>query len=128
MKQIFRDVRNNFLLTAIVSVLIGLVLVLFPVRTTFMICNIAGILLIVCGIINIIRYVTSKGEAFFIRYDLVVGRGSDSLPRRAVCHHPEPSDHLLHSDDRRHCPADQRNYQSEKGVSSETGRTPKMVG
>ena len=65
MKQIFRDVRNNFLLTAIVSVLIGLVLVLFPVRTTFMICNIAGILLIVCGIINIIRYVTSKGEAFF---------------------------------------------------------------
>ncbi|HJC15302.1 MAG TPA: DUF308 domain-containing protein [Candidatus Fusicatenibacter intestinigallinarum] len=73
MKQIFRDVRNNFLLTAIVSVLIGLVLVLFPVRTTFMICNIAGILLIVCGIINIIRYVTSKGEAFFIRYDLVVG-------------------------------------------------------
>ena len=73
MKQIFRDVRNNFLLTAIVSVLIGLVLVLFPVRTTFMICNIAGILLIVCGIINIIRYVISKGEAFFIRYDLVVG-------------------------------------------------------
>lgn len=73
MKQIFRDIRNNFLLTAAVSILIGLVLVLFPVKTTFLICNVAGILLILCGIVDIIRYVTSKGETFFFRYDLVIG-------------------------------------------------------
>lgn len=73
MKQIFRDMRNNFLLTAIVSILVGLVLVLFPVRTTYLICNIAGILLILCGIVDIIRYVTSKGEDFLFRYDLAAG-------------------------------------------------------
>lgn len=73
MKQIFRDVRNNFLLTAIVSILIGIVLVLFPVKLTFMICRLAGILLLLCGIVNIVRYVTSKGETFFFRYDLVTG-------------------------------------------------------
>ena len=73
MKQIFRDVRNNFLLTAIVSILIGLVLVLFPVKTTFLICNVAGVLLILCGIVNIFRYVTAKGEPFLFRYDLVIG-------------------------------------------------------
>lgn len=73
MKQIFRDIRNNFLLTAIVSILLGLVLVLFPVKTSFFICNLAGILLILCGIVDILRYVTSKNEPFLMRYDLVVG-------------------------------------------------------
>ena len=73
MKQIFRDIRNNFLLTAIVSILLGLVLVLFPVKTSFFICNLAGILLILCGIVDILRYVTSKNEPFLVRYDLVVG-------------------------------------------------------
>lgn len=73
MKQIFRDVRNNFLQTAIVSILIGVILVLFPVKTTFLICNVAGALLILCGAINIFRYVTSKNEPALFRYDLVIG-------------------------------------------------------
>ncbi len=73
MKQIFRDVRNNFLLTAAVSIILGLVLVVFPVKTTIFVCNLAGVLLIICGVIDVFRYLAAKNDPFPSRFDLIAG-------------------------------------------------------
>ena len=62
MKQFFQDVKNSFLLSAAVSIILGIVLIVYPVKTSLLICYIAGALLLFGGV----------GEPFFFRYDLFV--------------------------------------------------------
>ena len=61
MKQFFQDVKNSFLLSAAVSIILGIVLIVYPVKTSLLICYIAGALLLFGGVV-----------AFFFRYDLFV--------------------------------------------------------
>ena len=42
MKQFFQDVKNSFLLSAAVSIILGIVLIVYPVKTSLLICYIAG--------------------------------------------------------------------------------------
>lgn len=72
MKQFFQDVKNSFLLSAAVSIILGIVLIVYPVKTSLLICYIAGALLLFGGVVALIRYITSRGEPFFFRYDLFV--------------------------------------------------------
>ena len=46
MKQFFQDVKNSFLLSAAVSIILGIVLIVYPVKTSLLICYIAGALLL----------------------------------------------------------------------------------
>ncbi|MDD7740092.1 MAG: DUF308 domain-containing protein [Fusicatenibacter sp.] len=73
MRQFLKDLKNSFLLSAVVSIILGIVLIVYPVKTSLIICYIAGILLIFCGIIALIRYFSSKDVPFFYRYDLFIG-------------------------------------------------------
>lgn len=73
MKQFFRDIRNSFFLSAAVSIFLGIVLLVYPVKTTLMICYVTGALLLICGIIDLIRYFTAKPQPFMRQYDLFVG-------------------------------------------------------
>lgn len=72
MKQFFQDVKNSFLLSAAVSIILGIVLIVYPVKTSLLICYIAGALLLFGGVVALIRYIASRGEPFFFRYDLFV--------------------------------------------------------
>ena len=72
MKQFFQDVKNSFLLSAAVSIILGIVLIVYPVKTSLLICYIAGTLLLFGGVVALIRYIASRGEPFFFRYDLFV--------------------------------------------------------
>ena len=47
MKQFFQDVKNSFLLSAAVSIILGIVLIVYPVKTSLLICYIAGALLLI---------------------------------------------------------------------------------
>ena len=69
MKQFFQDVKNSFLLSAAVSIILGIVLIVYPVKTSLLICYIAGALLLFGGVVALIA---SRGEPFFFRYDLFV--------------------------------------------------------
>ena len=71
MKQFFQDVKNSFLLSAAVSIILGIVLIVYPVKTSLLICYIAGALLLFGGVVALIRYIASR-EPFFFRYDLFV--------------------------------------------------------
>ncbi|MGN0314163.1 MAG: HdeD family acid-resistance protein [Fusicatenibacter sp.] len=73
MRQFFKDLKNSFLLSAVVSIILGIVLIVYPVKTSLMICYIAGILLIFCGVVALIRYFSAKDQPFFYRYDLFIG-------------------------------------------------------
>lgn len=68
MKQFFQDVKNSFLLSAAVSIILGIVLIVYPVKTSLLICYIAGALLLFGGVVALIRYIASRGEPFFFRY------------------------------------------------------------
>ena len=70
MKQFFQDVKNSFLLSAAVSIILGIVLIVYPVKTSLLICYIAGALLLFGGVVALIRYIASRGEPFFFRYVL----------------------------------------------------------
>ena len=72
MKQFFQDVKNSFLLSAAVSIILGIVLIVYPVKTSLLICYIAGALLLFGGVVALIRYIASRGEPFFFLYDLFV--------------------------------------------------------
>lgn len=72
MKQFFQDIKNSFLLSAVISIILGIVLIVYPVKTSLLICYIAGIFLIFAGVVALFRYLTSRGEPFFFRYDLFV--------------------------------------------------------
>ena len=67
MKQFFQDVKNSFLLSAAVSIILGIVLIVYPVKTSLLICYIAGALLLFGGVVALIRYIASRGEPFFFR-------------------------------------------------------------
>ena len=64
MKQFFQDVKNSFLLSAAVSIILGIVLIVYPVKTSLLICYIAGALLLFGGVVALIRYIASRGEPF----------------------------------------------------------------
>ena len=68
MKQFFQDVKNSFLLSAAVSIILGIVLIVYPVKTSLLICYIAGALLLFGGVVALIRYIASRGEPFFFRF------------------------------------------------------------
>ena len=55
MKQFFQDVKNSFLLSAAVSIILGIVLIVYPVKTSLLICYIAGALLLFGGVVALIR-------------------------------------------------------------------------
>ena len=68
MKQFFQDVKNSFLLSAAVSIILGIVLIVYPVKTSLLICYIAGALLLFGGVVALIRYIARflPGFVFFL--------------------------------------------------------------
>lgn len=79
MKQFFQDVKNSFLLSAAVSIILGIVLIVYPVKTSLLICYIAGALLLFGGVVALIRYIASRGEPFLFPLRSVRRPGSDSV-------------------------------------------------
>ena len=64
MKQFFQDVKNSFLLSAAVSIILGIVLIVYPVKTSLLICYIAGALLLFGGVVALILHCKPRRTVF----------------------------------------------------------------
>lgn len=64
MKQFFQDVKNSFLLSAAVSIILGIVLIVYPVKTSLLICYIAGALLLFGGVVALSATLQAAANRF----------------------------------------------------------------
>ena len=71
MKDYFRRVRLDIYLSAILTVIIGVVLILWPLEVTGVICRIFGIILAVMGAVYLFGYFANGNGVFSITGGLV---------------------------------------------------------
>lgn len=72
-KQWIRDMKKQFTLTAIFSILLGLVLVIWPDATKMAVSYLIGAALVVLGVIQVVRYFVYEVRLDLFRYDFVSG-------------------------------------------------------
>lgn len=72
-KQIINGFKKDTIYLSIALILLGLVLVIFPEKSTLIICYSVGILLLVGGVFKIVGYFRAKGTEIFGSLGLVGG-------------------------------------------------------
>lgn len=72
-KQWIKDLRKQFTLTAIFSILLGLVLAIWPDATKLAVSYLIGAALLVFGVIQVVRYFVYEVRLDLFRYDFVSG-------------------------------------------------------
>ena len=72
-KQIINGFKKDTIYLAVALILLGLVLVVFPEKSTLIICYSVGILLLVGGVFKIVSYFRAKGTEIFGSLGLVGG-------------------------------------------------------
>lgn len=68
-----RSIKNSILVFAVVSIVIGLVLVIWPMQSKIAICYALGAISLLYGIARIVMYFANKTFAGFERYGIIVG-------------------------------------------------------
>lgn len=72
-KQWIKDVKKQLTLTAIFSILLGLVLVIWPDAAKMAVSYLIGAALVIIGVIQIVRYFVYEVRLDLFRYDFVSG-------------------------------------------------------
>lgn len=72
-KQIINGFKKDTIYLSIALILLGLILVIFPEKSTLIICYSVGILLLVGGVFKIVGYFRAKGTEIFGSLGLVGG-------------------------------------------------------
>ena len=72
-KHWIKDMKKQFTLTAIFSILLGLVLVIWPDATKMAVSYLIGAALVVLGVIQVVRYFVYEVRLDLFRYDFVSG-------------------------------------------------------
>ena len=67
MKELFKKVRLNIILTSIITLIIGIMLVVKPTESTLIIVYIIGAFLVIMGIIEIIMYMVNIDFERYVR-------------------------------------------------------------
>ncbi|MCI5995295.1 MAG: DUF308 domain-containing protein [Blautia sp.] len=73
MKRFLETMRRSWVLSAILTVLLGGVLIAYPADTSRVFCYCVGAAILAHGIFDIVRYCTGRNGEFFFRYDLIAG-------------------------------------------------------
>lgn len=73
MFQKLKNIKANYTLSAIVCVIIGLVLVIWPGTSTQVVCKVLGGVLLVYGALQIILYLCAREKTFYHQGMLVLG-------------------------------------------------------
>lgn len=73
MMNFWKSVKKSFVLSSVVSILLGIVLLLYPGITSKLICYFVGAMILIHGVTDVVRYYKSKEAEFFFRYDLIIG-------------------------------------------------------
>lgn len=69
----FKNLKANYTVSAIICVIIGLVLIIWPGTSTQVVCMVLGGVLLIYGIIQIILYLFARERTLYLQGMLVLG-------------------------------------------------------
>lgn len=73
MKKMMKRLRLNFVLTSLLCIAFGVILIIYPETTSDIFCRVVGAVMVVCGILRIIGFLTGDSATFGARLMLVEG-------------------------------------------------------
>lgn len=73
MNSFFKKIKTNSLVNAVIYAVLGLVLILWPVTSASMLCLALGAVLLICGIIDVILFLTHRDGSLYSGGMLVLG-------------------------------------------------------
>lgn len=73
MFRYFKNLKANDTFSAVVCMVIGLILLIWPGTSTQIICKVLGGILLVYGVIQIILYLLAKEKTFYLQGILILG-------------------------------------------------------
>ncbi len=73
MKSIIQDMRQNNLINAVIMVVLGLVLVIWPHILGVMLCYLIGGALILMGVIQLIGFLRGERLGFYNKFNMIMG-------------------------------------------------------
>lgn len=73
MSTFFKKIKTNSLVNAVIYAVLGLVLILWPVTSASMLCLALGAVLLICGIIDVILFLTHRDGSLYSGGMLVLG-------------------------------------------------------
>lgn len=73
MRNLVESIKRSWVLSVLLTIVLGVVLLVYPDTTSKVLCYLVGGVLLVHGILNLIRFFAREEGSFFLRYELVVG-------------------------------------------------------
>lgn len=73
MKSIIQDMKQNYFVNAVIMVILGLVLVIWPDILGVMLCYLLGGALIVMGVIQLISFLRGERLGFYSKFSMLMG-------------------------------------------------------
>lgn len=73
MSDLLKKIKTNSLATAILYAVLGVVLLVWPGVTAKLFCTVLGLVLVVCGIVDIITFLTHRDGTLYAGSRLVLG-------------------------------------------------------
>lgn len=73
MKSIIQDMKQNYFVNAVIMVVIGLVLIIWPQILGVVLCYLLGGALIVMGIIQLVGFLRGERIGFYNKFSLLMG-------------------------------------------------------
>ncbi len=72
-QEIVAKIKTNAIIFAILSIIFGLILLLFPGSTSKILCYVLGAVLILCGVFCIVRYFLNRNAELLYNTDVFIG-------------------------------------------------------
>jgi uncharacterized membrane protein HdeD (DUF308 family) len=73
MKSIIQDMKHNYLINAVIMVVLGLVLVIWPHILGVLLCYLIGGSLILMGVIQLIGFLRGERLGFYNKFNMLMG-------------------------------------------------------
>lgn len=73
MKSIIQDMKQNYFVNAVIMVVLGLVLVIWPHILGVMLCYLLGGALILMGVIQLISFLRGERLGFYNKFNMIMG-------------------------------------------------------
>lgn len=73
MFRIWEDVRHNYSLSSLVTLILGMILIVWPDLSGALMCYMLGGALIIMGVIQLIAYYKGQREGFYFKFNMMMG-------------------------------------------------------
>lgn len=71
MEKFLKEIRQSVVIYGCLSIILGVVLVLYPQLSTKLICIVFGAILVLCAVFHLVSYLRHKDETTFINFNLI---------------------------------------------------------